>query len=140
MEDLVIAHHLTIPSEELQASFARSGGPGGQNVNKVNSKAILRWDLNQTQVLFPTTLQRLRALARNRITDEGELVLSCQVHREQSRNLEACREMLRSLLLEAMKPVIPRKPTRPSAGARRRRIEDKKQVGEKKKNRGERWD
>jgi ribosome-associated protein len=140
MEDLVIAHHLTIPSTELQASFARSGGPGGQNVNKVNSKAILRWDLNQTQVLFPTTLQRLRALARNRITDEGELVLSCQVHREQSRNLEACREMLRNLLLEAMKPVIPRKPTRPSAGARRRRIEEKKQTADKKRGRSERWE
>lgn len=140
MEDLVIAHHLTIPSAELQASFARSGGPGGQNVNKVNSKAILRWDLNQTQVLFPTTLQRLRALARNRITDEGELVLSCQVHREQSRNLEACREMLRNLLLEAMKPIIPRKPTRPSAGARRRRIEEKKQTADKKRGRSERWE
>ena len=116
MEDLTITAYLTVPGSELQASFARSGGPGGQNVNKVNSKAILRWDLNQTQVLFPMTLQRLRALAKNRINDEGELVLTCQVHREQSRNLEACREMLRGLLLEAIKPVIPRKPTQPSSG------------------------
>ena len=100
----------------------------------------MRWDLNQTQALFPGTLQRLRALARNRITDEGELVLSCQVHREQSRNLEACREMLRGLLLEAMKPVIPRKATRPTAGAHRRRMDNKKQTGEKKRNRSERWE
>jgi ribosome-associated protein len=140
MEDLTITAYLTVPGSELQASFARSGGPGGQNVNKVNSKALLRWDLNQTQVLFPTTLQRLRALAKNRINDEGELVLTCQVHREQSRNLEACREMLRGLLLEAIKPVIPRKPTQPSAGSRRRRMETKRQTGEKKKGRSERWD
>ncbi|MCU0709786.1 MAG: aminoacyl-tRNA hydrolase [Pirellula sp.] len=140
MEDLIITPHLTIPASELQASFARSGGPGGQNVNKVNSKAVLRWDLAQTQVLFPQTMHRLRALALNRITDEGVLVLSCQVHREQSRNLQACRDMLRGLLLEAMKPVIPRKPTRPSAGSKRRRLQEKKQTGEKKKNRSERWE
>jgi ribosome-associated protein len=140
MEDLIINPHLTVPATELQASFARSGGPGGQNVNKVNSKAVLRWDLTQTQALFPTTLQRLRALARNRITDDGELILSCQVHREQSRNLEACREMLRNLILEAIKPIIPRKPTRPSAGSQRRRMEEKKQTGQKKKNRSERWE
>jgi ribosome-associated protein len=140
MEDLIITPHLTIPASELQASFARSGGPGGQNVNKVNSKAVLRWDLAQTQVLFPQTMHRLRALALNRITDEGVLVLSCQVHREQSRNLQACRDILRGLLLEAMKPVIPRKPTRPSAGSKRRRLQEKKQTGEKKKNRSERWE
>jgi ribosome-associated protein len=140
MEDLVITPHLTIPASELQASFARSGGPGGQNVNKVNSKAILRWDLNATQVLFPTTLQRLRAIAKNRITDEGELLLSCQVHREQARNLDACREMLRGLLLEAITPVIPRKPTRPTAGARRRRMANKKQTGDKKRDRSARWE
>jgi ribosome-associated protein len=140
MEDLIITPHLTIPASELQATFARSGGPGGQNVNKVNSKAVLRWDLAQTQVLFPQTIHRLRALAMNRITDEGVLVLSCQVHREQSRNLQACRDMLRGLLLAAMKPVIPRKPTSPSAGAKRRRLQEKKQTGEKKKNRTERWE
>lgn len=136
----MITPHLTIPASELQASFARSGGPGGQNVNKVNSKAILRWDLNATQVLFPTTLQRLRAIARHRITDEGELLLSCQVHREQARNLDACREMLRALLLEAITPVIPRRPTRPTAGARRRRMENKKQAGDKKRDRSARWE
>lgn len=140
MEDLIITPHLTVPASELQASFARSGGPGGQNVNKVNSKAVLRWDLNVTQALFPTTMQRLRALAKNRINEEGLLVLSCQVHREQSRNLEACREMLRGLLLEAIKPVVPRKPTRPTAGAQRRRMESKKLTGEKKKNRSQSWD
>lgn len=140
MEDLIITPHLTVPASELQASFARSGGPGGQNVNKVNSKAVLRWDLNETQILFPSTMLRLRALAKNRISEDGFLVLSCQVHREQSRNLEACRDMLRGLLLQAIKPVIVRKPTRPTAGAHRRRMDNKKITGEKKKNRSQNWE
>lgn len=140
MEDLPIQSYLTIPAAELQAVFARSGGPGGQNVNKVNSKVTLCWDLNQTQVLNPTTLVRLKALAASRITDEGILKITCQVHREQPRNMQSCRELLRSLVVEAMKPVIPRKPTKPSAGARRRRLAEKKITGERKRGRSEKWD
>jgi ribosome-associated protein len=140
MEDLIITHYLTIPAGELQAVYSRSGGPGGQNVNKVNSKATLIWDLNQTQSLYPTTLTRLRALAASRITDDGLLKIHCQVHREQSRNLQACRDLLRSLVLEALKPVVVRKETKPSAGARRRRLADKKYTGEKKRSRGEHWE
>ncbi|MFM2011481.1 MAG: Peptidyl-tRNA hydrolase ArfB [Planctomycetota bacterium] len=140
MEDLNITHYLTIPASELQAVYSRSGGPGGQNVNKVNTKATLIWDLNQTQSLYPTTLTRLRALAASRITDEGLLKIHCQVHREQSRNLQACRDLLRGLVLEALKPVVVRKETKPSAGARRRRLADKKVEGEKKRERRQRWD
>jgi ribosome-associated protein len=131
---------LTIPATELQAVYSRSGGPGGQNVNKVNSKATLIWDLNQTQALFPMALMRLKAMAASRINDEGFLKIHCQVHREQSRNLQACRDLLRGLVLEAMKPVVVRKETKPSAGARRRRLSEKKLTGEKKQGRGQRWD
>ena len=140
MEDLTITHYLTIPATELQAVYSRSGGPGGQNVNKVNSKATLIWDLNQTQALFPMALMRLKAMAASRINDEGFLKIHCQVHREQSRNLQACRDLLRGLVLEAMKPVVVRKETKPSAGARRRRLSEKKLTGEKKQGRGQRWD
>ncbi|MEI6526756.1 MAG: alternative ribosome rescue aminoacyl-tRNA hydrolase ArfB [Planctomycetota bacterium] len=140
MEDLIVTHYLTIPASELQAVYSRSGGPGGQNVNKVNTKATLIWDLNQTQALYPTTLTRLQALAASRITDEGLLKIHCQVHREQPRNLQACRDLLRGLVLEALKPVVVRKETRPSAGARRRRLSDKKLTGEKKRGRNERWE
>ena len=140
MEDLSITHYLTIPATELQAVYSRSGGPGGQNVNKVNSKATLIWDLNQTQALFPMALMRLKAMAASRINDEGFLKIHCQVHREQSRNLQACRDLLRGLVLEAMKPVVARKETKPSAGARRRRLSEKKLTGEKKQGRGQRWE
>ena len=77
MEDLTITHYLTIPATELQAVYSRSGGPGGQNVNKVNSKATLIWDLNQTQALFPMALMRLKAMAASRINDEGFLKIHC---------------------------------------------------------------
>jgi ribosome-associated protein len=140
MEDLIITPHLTIPGSELQAAFARSSGPGGQNVNKVNSKASIRWDLNATEALYPATASRLRAIAAHRMTDEGVLKITCQVHREQSRNLQACRDMLRSLILEALKPIVPRRPTRPTAGARRRRLENKKLTSDKKRGRGSSWE
>lgn len=140
MEDLIITEHLTIPGSELQAVYSRSGGPGGQNVNKVNTKATLIWDLNATEVLFPMTLVRFKALAANRITDEGLVKLHCQVHREQSRNLQACRDLLRQLVLAALRPVIERKPTRPTAGAKRRRLTEKKLTGEKKRGRSDKWE
>ena len=140
MEDLPITPYLTIPGTELQVAFARSSGPGGQNVNKVNSKVSLSWNLEATSVLYPTTLARLRALAAHRITDDGILRITCQTHREQSRNMAACRERLRQIVLEALEPVVPRKPTRPTAGARRRRLDNKRQTSEKKRGRSSQWD
>jgi ribosome-associated protein len=141
MEDLIINDQIVIPAEELEFSFARSGGPGGQNVNKVNSKATLNWDYQQTSApLYPATMARLKALASNRITDRGLLQITSQVHRDQPQNIQACRERLRHLILEAMNPPKPRKPTQPSRGAQRRRMEDKRQRGEKKQGRSTRWE
>ncbi len=140
MEDLVINSHLIIPAGELQAVFARSGGPGGQNVNKVNSKATLSWDVNSSSVLFSKARERLVAIAANRIADDGFLRITSQVHREQSRNLQACRELLKQLILQALVPVIERRPTRPTKGSQRRRLENKKIVGKRKQNRSSNWD
>jgi len=83
---------------------------------------------------------RLKNLAGNRITDEGFLKLHSQVHREQSRNLQACRDLLRQLILAALRPVVERKATRPTAGAKRRRLAEKKNTGEKKRNRSDRFE
>ena len=91
MEDLVINEQVFIPSSELDIQFARSGGPGGQNVNKVNSKATLCWNVAASTALYPTTMVRLKALAASRITEDGILQITSQVHREQSRNIQACR-------------------------------------------------
>ncbi|XZE43763.1 alternative ribosome rescue aminoacyl-tRNA hydrolase ArfB [Pirellulaceae bacterium SH467] len=140
MEDLIINEHVLIPASELQFTFSRSGGPGGQNVNKVNSKATLTWDLASTQALYPGTVQRLKALAGSRLTESGMLQITSQVHRDQLSNIQACRERLRHMILDAMTPPTVRKPTRPTRGSQRRRIEGKRMQSQKKQGRAGGWE
>jgi len=126
---------LHIPEEELNWTFARSGGPGGQNVNKVASKAVLHWDLMKNTSLAPEARQRLSARQRNRITTEGQLVIQGQRYRDQAKNVEDCRERLRAMILEALTPPTPRKATRPSRGSKMRRLAAKKQQSQRKAGR-----
>jgi ribosome-associated protein len=140
MEDLIIHEHLVIPASELQTIFARSGGPGGQNVNKVNTKATLTWDLANSNVLYAGAAARLRALAGSRLSDAGLLQITSQVHREQSRNIQACRDRLRQLVLEAIKPPTIRKATKPTKGSQRRRLNEKKITSDRKQGRSSSWD
>lgn len=123
---LRIGPDLVIPSEELVFQTARSGGPGGQNVNKVESKVILRYDVRRSRVL--TEEQRLLLLERlaGRLTREGELVLHSSRHREQVRNAAAVRERLLAILLEATTPRTPRKETRPKRSAGEKRLRSKR--------------
>src|SRR5947208_7866528 len=95
-----ITDAIQVPDDELHFTFARSGGPGGQNVNKVASKAVLRWNLSANTTLPPDVRERLRARHANRITAEGELVLHGQRYRDQARNVEDCRTKLREMILE----------------------------------------
>lgn len=140
MEDLVINEHVIIPASELEFTFSRSGGPGGQNVNKVNSKATLTWNLENTRSLYPATLQRLKAIAGSRLTEAGLLQITSQVHRDQLSNIQACRERLRHMILDAMTPPTIRKPTRPTRGSERRRIEGKRMQSQKKQGRSGAWE
>src|SRR5438309_5135823 len=87
-----------IPDREFAWTFVRSGGPGGQNVNKVASKAVLRWDLAGSPSVPAEVKARLRTLQRRRVTTEGELVLNSQRYRDQERNKEDCLEKLRAML------------------------------------------
>ncbi len=114
-----------IPEHELQWTFVRAGGPGGQNVNKVASKAVLRWDLANSPSVPPEVKMRLRTLHRNRITREGELVLSSQRFRDQDRNRDDCLEKLREMLIEAAKVPKMRHATRPTRGSKVRRLREK---------------
>jgi len=126
---------LTVPDEELQFSYARSGGPGGQNVNKVASKAVLHWPIVANTTLPPEVRDRLRARQANRITAEGELVLQSQRYRDQGRNVEDCLAKLREMILQALHPPKPRKATRPSRGSRERRLAAKRQQSHRKAQR-----
>ena len=116
---------LTIPAEELGWRFSRSGGPGGQGVNTTDSRVELSWDVAASTVLSPVA--RARALERlaGRLTD-GVLTVTASQFRSQLRNRQAARSRLAALVREAIAPPAPlRRPTRPTAGARRRRLDDK---------------
>src|SRR3984957_19745518 len=111
---LEINDQIMIPDTELSWTFVRSGGPGGQNVNKVASKAVLRWSLQNNTTLPDEVKLRLSGQQRRRITTEGEMVLSSQRYRDQDRNRQDCVEKLRGFVLSALEAPRPRKATRPS--------------------------
>jgi ribosome-associated protein len=121
-----INERIRIPDEEFDWSYARSGGPGGQNVNKVSSKAVLRWDVSATPNLPEEVKARLRTQQANRITTEGVLVLMSQQYRDQERNRQDCLEKLRAMILQAAAAPKKRRATRPTRGSKQRRIEAKK--------------
>ncbi len=132
---LKISAAISIPTDELKFTYSRSPGPGGQNVNKVNTKATLTWDLSTTAALPDEVLQRFKAQNRNRITRDDRFVTTSSRYRDQPRNAEDCLAKLRQLLLKAIEKPKPRKPTKPSAGARRRRLEAKRKTSDKKMSR-----
>lgn len=117
---------IQIPDTELTWSFTRSSGPGGQNVNKVSSRAILRWDLGKSPSVPDDVKARLRILQRRRINEEGELLLSSQRFRDQGKNIQDCLEKLREILVQAAYRPKLRRPTRPSRGSKTARLKEKK--------------
>ena len=132
---LEITPTLQIPDDEFTWTFARSGGPGGQNVNKVASKALLRWDITANTSVPSDVKTRLAAQHKRYFTQEGSVIIISQRYRDQERNRDDCLEKLRAILLEAL--VVPkvRKKTRPSRGAKKRRLQDKKRRSDVKQNR-----
>jgi ribosome-associated protein len=126
---------VVIPADELRWTAVRSAGPGGQNVNKVASKVDLRFDLEGSRVLTESMKQRLRVLAASRLDATGRIAIVSQSARSQARNLELARERLAELVRAALLPPKPRRKTKPSKAAKRRRLGDKRQVSEKKAGR-----
>jgi ribosome-associated protein len=135
MRDLVITPRLTIPAGELAMSFTRSGGPGGQNVNKVSSKVDLRWNPTTSAALgFDDRVQLLSRL-KNRLTTDGTLIVTSTLTRDQIQNREDALDKLAAIVKAALFREKPRKATKVSKGAKRRRVADKRHHAEKKQNR-----
>ncbi len=133
---LTINRLLTIPDSELSFTFSRASGAGGQNVNKVNSRATLIWNVFSSKAVSSELKARFISLFSNRINQAGELLISSDRFREQSRNREDCILRLESMIQKALhKPKLRRK-TKPSNASHERRITGKKIRSKKKNNRG----
>jgi ribosome-associated protein len=126
---------IAIPRREIEFSFVRSSGPGGQNVNKVASKAVLRWSV-ATSTAIPEHLRaRLVGQLGRRINDRGELVLASQRYRDQGRNIDDCLLRFRELIAAAVKVRKKRKKTGIPRSSREARLKQKRSQGERKQSR-----
>lgn len=130
-----------IPENEILEKFIHSHGPGGQNVNKVATAVQLRFDLKNSPSISVFVKNRLRQIAKHLVTNDGILIIEVSTHRMQSRNREEARNRLKSLLLEAAKPLPPkRRKTKPTKGSVERRLKAKTGRGNLKKLRGKVFD
>jgi len=122
--------------EQLRFGFSRASGPGGQNVNKVNTKTELRVSLTALHGMSDRAVNRLRDLAGRKLMADGDLLFTADTERTQESNRRACMEKLRTLISQAMVEPKVRRKSKPSKGSKLRRLETKKHQGEKKKARG----
>jgi ribosome-associated protein len=132
---LVVNSRLKIPLREFRFTFARSSGPGGQNVNKLNTKALLRWPVVRSPSLPEAVRRRLLARYCRRVTAEGDLLISSQRFRDAGRNLADCLEKLRAMLAEVATAPKPRRATRPTRASARARLDQKRKHSQKKRRR-----
>lgn len=133
---LVCTPHIAIEDSELEESFVRASGPGGQNVNKVATAVQLRFDARRSPNLPDAVAVRLMRLAGHRLTADGVIVITAQRFRTQERNRADARERLAALVAEAAVPPTPRRATRPTLASKKRRLESKSRRGAVKRMRG----
>lgn len=133
MANVQLPYGVSVPEAEFEVRAVRSGGPGGQSVNTTDSKVELRWDVTTSRALDER--QRARVLERlaSRLTDDGVLILTGQEHKSQHRNREAVVARFRSIVGEALVPPKTRRRTRPTRGAKERRLEAKRQRSQTKR-------
>ena len=132
---LFVDDKLSIPMAEFMFSFSRSAGPGGQHVNKVNTKVTLHWEVNASPDLSAALKERFRARYSRHINKQGQLVLTSQRFRDRGRNVADCLDKLRGMLLEVRHPPKSRRATKPTRSSRERRLKSKRLNSQKKQRR-----
>ena len=135
-----ITPQIALDESEIEESFIRASGPGGQNVNKLATAVQLRFDVRRSRSLPDAVAVRLIALAGKRITQDGVLIITAQRHRTQEANRRDALDRLVELIARAAVPPVPRKPTKPSQASRRRRLDAKSRRAKVKNLRGARPD
>ena len=135
--DLNVNSNLVIPSKELKWRFSRGSGPGGQNLNKTDSRVELIFDLRNSKVISPFLKKRLITQIGSQLS-AGSIRIVASEKRSQYQNRQLALQRLAALLIEGLKPLArARKPTKPRAGAKQRRLESKKHRGDLKRKRQE---
>lgn len=133
-----VTERIAIEENELDESFIRASGPGGQNVNKVSSAVQLRFNARTSRSLPNDISIRLQRLAGSRLTNEGVIVITANRHRSQDQNRDEARERLFDMIREAANPPPPRRATKPTRSSKKRRVDSKVKRGHIKKLRSNR--
>jgi len=133
--DLEITPTIKIPDAELRLSFARSSGPGGQNVNKVSSKAILHFDILKSPNIPPDVRARFLTAYGSRVTNAGDVVIHSEEYRDQPKNIQSSLDKLREMILAVLRPPKKRRPIKPTRGSKVRRLNEKKRRSDIKSGR-----